>query len=202
VRVISNLLMAIGVIAIIIFALFLVGYILFQGTPEIKAEIGDIPVSAAAAQSYTDKYTAFETDVQDASAERVKKEVTITLTEEEVNSKIVELTAEGKFPFQDTLVSFKENECWIYLITDTPAANAKIGMILSPHIQNGGIKVDLLDFHIGKLPLPKSINETASDVINVLVNMENPANKMPVDLTSISIGDKTFTLKGMTRPAE
>jgi hypothetical protein len=202
VRVISNLLMAIGVIAIIIFALFFVGYILFISTPDIKADIGEIPVTADAAASYADKYTAFETDVEEASIDRVKKEVTITLTEEEVNSKIIELMAEGKFPFKEMLISFKPDQCWLYFVTDTPAANARIGMILRPHIQNAGIKVELLDFRVGKLPLPKSIDETASDIVNVLVNMENPANNMPLQLTSIAIGDKTFTIEGMTVPGD
>jgi uncharacterized protein YpmS len=202
VRIISNLLMAIGVIAIIILAFLVAGYILFQSIPDIKAQIGEIPVSATAAQSYSEKYAAFEADIETSVAEQVKKEVALTLTDEEVNSKIVELMAEGKFPFEEMLISFRGDVCWIYFVSKTQGVNAKIGMVLRPQIQNGAIRMEVLEFHAGKLPLPQSIEVTAGDIINVLVNMENPANELPVDLTSINVGDKTITIKAMTKPVD
>lgn len=201
-RIISNLLMAIGVIAILIFIFVLIGYILFSSTPDIKDDIGDPIVSAAAAESYAAKYEAFETDIENSAIDKVKKEVTVTFTNEEVNSKIVELMAEGNFPFKEMRISLRQGECWLYFVTDTFGANAKIGMVLSPQIQNGDVRVDMQDFHIGKLPLPKSFDEDIANIVNVLVNMENPANDLPMQLTSVAVGDDSFTITGMTQPAE
>jgi hypothetical protein len=202
VRIISNLLMAIGVIAILVFIFVMVGYGLFSSTPDMKAEIGEPVVSADAAASYAEKYKVFVNDVEDSAIEGVKKEVTVTFTNEEVSSKIVELVAEGTFPFKDMRIGLKQGECWLYFVTDTFGANAKIGMILRPSVQSGDIHTEMVDFHIGKLPLPKSFDEDIAGFINVLVNMENPANDLPLELTSIAIDDGSFTLKGMTQPAE
>jgi uncharacterized protein YpmS len=194
--------MAIGVIAILVFAFILIGYVLFISTPDIKAEIGAVPVSAAAAESFSDKYTNFETEIEEAVDNKVKKEVTVTFTAEEVNSKIVELTAEGKFPFKEMLISFRPDACWLYFETDALVSNAKIGMIVKPYIENGNVKVEMLDFHVGKLPLPKSIDQSASEFVNVIVNMESPANNLPVIFTSVVTGDQTFTITGMTRSSD
>ena len=201
-RVISNLLMAIGVIAILVFIFVMVGYGLFTSTPDMKEQIGEPVVSADAAASYAEKYTAFVTDIEDSAIEGVKKEVTVTFTNEEVSSKIIELMAEGTFPFEDMRIALRQGECWLYFVTDTFGAKAKIGMILRPSIQNGDVRVEMVDFHLGKLPLPKSFDEDIENVVNVLVNMENPANDLPLELTSVAVGDGTFTLKGMTQPSE
>jgi hypothetical protein len=202
VRIISNLLMAIGVIAIIVFIFVMVGYGLFTSTPDMKDQIGEPVVSADAAASYEEKYSTFVNDIEDSAIEGVKKEVSVTFTSEEVSSKIVELMAEGTFPFKEMRIGFRQGECWLYFVTDTFGANAKIGMILRPSIQNGDVRVEMVDFNIGKLPLPKSFDKDIESFVNVLVNMENPANDMPLVLTSVSVGDGTFTLKGMTQPAE
>jgi uncharacterized protein YpmS len=202
VRVISNLLMAIGVIAIVVFIFVMVGYGLYSSTPDMKDQIGEPVVSADAAESYAAKFSTFVNDIEDSAIEGVKKEVSVTFTIEEVSSKIVELMAEGTFPFKDMRIGLRQGECWLYFVTDTFGANAKIGMILRPSIQNGDIHIEMVDFHIGKLPLPKSFDEDIGGFVNVLVNMENPANDLPLELTSIAVGDGTFTLKGMTQPAE
>lgn len=201
-RVLSNFLMAVGVIAILIFIALVVLYCLFVLTPDIKSEIGFVPVSADAAKSFSVKYSDFEAEAKNAAAEKVKKEIQLVLTNEEVNSKIIEMMAEGTFPFREMLVNFREDACWMYLVTNNPGANAKVGMVLIPRIQNGGIRADVVDFHLGKLPLPKSIKNNTADFISIIINMENPIKNLPVDMTSLEVVNGQLTIKAMTRPSE
>ena len=113
-RALTTVLMIIGAIAIIIFLFLVMGYFLFSLSPAIKSEMRISPVTYDAVQSFDNKVDSFKTEIEDAVAIENRKEVLMEITEEEMNSKIVELLAEGELPCRDLLVNFEDDYCWIY----------------------------------------------------------------------------------------
>ena len=80
--------MIIGVIGIIVIAALLMGLILYSLDPPIKSQLTPAAVSPEALESFDKKIASFQQKVVAATAAKEKREVTLTLTVEEVNSKM------------------------------------------------------------------------------------------------------------------
>jgi hypothetical protein len=190
--------MIIGAIAILIFLFLIMGYFLFSLSPSIKSEMRISPVTYDAVQSFDNKVDAFKTEINDAVAIENKKEVTLEITEEEINSKIVELLAEGDLPCRDLLINFEDDYCWTYAIMNNRGVDAKIGLITQFEVEDGDVNVVVEDFSLGKLPLPKSIDERVSSLLDIVWMSQAPFDELPFEITYISIDKGSVTIDGVT----
>ena len=195
-RIVTTILMAIGVLGILAFIFLIIGYFLYSLSPPIKKEMGLIPVSYAASQSLDDKIDVFKDSIKSAAAAKVERNVKLTLTEEEVNSKLIELMAEDKLPLKEVLVNFREDFCWAYAKLDNAGVDAKTGIIAQPDIVDGEITIIVTEFQLGKLPLPKSADERMGKLLDIILKVEGPVDELPLEITGFEIDDGKFTIEG------
>ncbi len=201
-KAITTLLMVIGVIGIIIIAAILMGVVLFSLDPPIKSQLTPTQVSADAVKSFDQKIAALKQKVEAAATAKEKKEVTLTITADEINSKVVELLAQGELPFKEMLINFDEDLCKVYAVYNSPGINAKTGLLAQLMVNKGNIKIVVVDFQLGKLPLPKSIVKSAGSILDRMLGMQGIADDLSIDVTSITVGDERLVIKGMTRLAK
>jgi hypothetical protein len=200
VKALTTTLMVFGVIAIIAILFLIAGVILFAMTPPLKSDIIVSPVTADASKSFDNKVDTFKRDVTLAAGAKEKKEFSLVLSENELNSKIVEQVAEGKMPFKEMTVSLHPDVCWAYCVLDNPGINAKVGVITKAEVVKSSIKWNITGFQLGLLPVPNSVNAFAGNLLGVFAQTENPMQNLPLELTGIKFDDKKVTIKVMSKP--
>ena len=197
---IRGFVMAVGVIGILaIIALFL-GYFLYSLTPPIQGKMTPVAVSADAAKSFDKKVDTLQKEIKEASEARQEKQVAITITEGEVNSKLTELLAETALPMGITKLSinFRENQFLLYTVVDVPGVAAKIGVAGNIKVVNGKPQVTIQDLDIGKLPLPKSTYRRAEDLLDLVLRIY--LTDLPIKISSVNIGSRQIVVSAVTVP--
>lgn len=197
-RVFSTVLMIIGAFALVILLFLLMGFLLYSLPPAIKSQITVSPVSYDAVKSFDSKVDTLKIEVKEAVAADEKTDVSLKLTEEEFNSKIVELLAEGELPCRDLIVNFEDDYFWLYTRLDNRGVDAKIGLIGQFDVDDGDVSVIVEDFFLGKLPLTKSTDEKVGKLVDIIWMMQSPFKDMPIKLTYISIDKGSITIEGIT----
>jgi hypothetical protein len=198
-RAINTVLIIIGVIGIIVLMAAFTGFVLFSLDPPIKAQLSPVPVSADALKSFDQKIVVFKQKIEAGIAAKEKREVVLTITAEEINSKIVELVAQGDLPLKETLINFDNDLCKVYTVFNNPGVSAKIGLVAQLMVNKGNIKIVTVDFQVGRLPLQQSLIKSVGSILDVLVRMEGSADELQIDITGISVSDGRLTIRAMTR---
>jgi hypothetical protein len=198
-RAINTVLIIFGVIGIIVLMAAFTGFVLFSLDPPIKTQLSSVPVSADALKSFDQKIVVFKQKIEAGIAAKDKREVVLTITSEEVNSKIVELVAQGDLPLKETLINFDNDLCKVYTVFNNPGVSAKIGVVAQLMVNKGNIKIVTVDFQVGRLPLQQSLIKNVGSILDVLVKMEGATDELQIDVTGISVSDGRLTIRGMTR---
>jgi len=199
-RIIKGLIMAIGVIGILVAGVLLIGYYLYSLSLPIQAEMVQILPSSDAAQSFDQKISSAKAEIDAAVNAGQKKEVTITITDKEMNSKLIELRATGELPVREALINFGNGKFLAYAVIDTPGINAKTATIGQVEIVNGSPRIVIEDFNLGKLPLPESADRRAEQLLNLMVRLQ--LSDVPLEITNIQIEDHQFTVTGTTKTGQ
>ena len=201
-RVIQGIVMAIGIIAILAAVAVAIGYFLFTLTPWIQARMIPAALSLEAAKSFDQKLDGLRAEIKKATETGEKKDITLTITENEVNSKLGEVLAEGKLPLNlsKPLINFRDGRFLVYGIVDAPGVPAKIGAVGRIEIANGSPKIVIEDFNLGKLPLSKGVSKRAEDITNIMVKLQ--LADWPLELTKVSITDRQLTLSARVKTAK
>ncbi len=198
-RAINTLLIVIGVIGIIVLMAAFTGFILFSLDPPIKTQLSTVPVSADALKSFDQKIASFKQKIEASNAAKEKKEVVLTITSEEINSKIVELVAQGELPLKETVINFDNDLCKVYTVFNNPGISAKIGLVAQFMVNKGSVKIVTVDFQVGRLPLQQSFIKSVGSILDVLVRMEGSTDELQIDITGVTVADGRLTIRGMTR---
>jgi uncharacterized protein YpmS len=202
VKIVQGIFITIGIIAVLFIIFVLIGYLLYSLPPDIKSEITTGQVSADAAKSFNTKVTDFKDKILEASAKEQKIEVSLTLSEIEINSKIIEMIAEEKLPFRDMEISLNEDLVWLYFEANYEGMKPRIGIVGKTQMVKNDLEMDVLEFQLGKLPLPQSVDEQVEGILNILIKTQSPINELPADLKSVVVSNGTVTLKVQSRPAD
>jgi len=192
--------MGIGVIGILVIIFLVTGFYLYSLSPSILARAVPVAVTADAAQSFDNKLDTADSQIKAAVEAGQKKEVTLTITESEANSKLVQMLAEGQLPLKRVLVNFGDGNFLAYAVVDAPVMDAKTGTIGRITITDGKPKVVIDEFNLGKLPLPQSAKARAEQIANILLSSQIAG--VPLDVTSVQIADHQLTIIGTTRTGE
>ena len=193
--------MVLGVILIAIVILILVGFVLFSLNPDLKSQITVGNISANALSSFDNKVSNFKKGILDAAEAKQRNEFVLSLSEDEINSKIVQMLAEGSAPFKDLKISLQGNLLRAYLALKSSEFNAKMGFVAKPEVVKGQVNVRLTEFQLGKLPLHESAYKRTEDILNILINAQSPINDLPVEIKSIEISNNSLVLKVISKPA-
>ncbi len=196
-RLIRALVMTIGIIAILATFGLLLGYYLYSLSPWIHAKMTPTLPSLEAAQSFDLKLNSLKAEIEAAVDAGQKKEVTLIITDKEVNSKVTQIKAKGELPVRELLINFGDGYFLTYAVVDTPGVNAKIGAIGRIEIVNGTPKIVITDFNLGKLPLPKTINRRVEQLLNITMSLQ--LADVHLDITSVQIKNRQLTITGTTK---
>lgn len=191
-------LMGIGILGIIIVIAAITGVFLYTLTPSLKNDIAIMPVTYDAVQSYDQKLMTFKQQVRDATVAKEEKRITLTVTEEEVNSKLVEMLAEGALPAKEVLINFEDDFCVTYAALINPGIDAKVAGIAQMEIEDADLKIHFTEFHMGKLPTPKSMDAAVNELVNVIAKLQEPFKDLPVEMSDVEIDEGKFTLEVIT----
>jgi hypothetical protein len=200
-RLIKGLIMVIGVIGVIVIFALLIGYYLYSLSPGIQARLIPVAVSADAVQSFDQKLDDLEGQIKAAVDAGENREVSLIITEKEINSKLVQMLAEGELPLlKRILINFGDGYFLTYAVVDTPGIDAKTGFMGQVEAIEGEPKIVIDEFNLGKLPLPKSVDKRAEQLLNIIVSLQLP--EVSLDITSIEIKEQQLTVTGITETAK
>jgi hypothetical protein len=193
-RLIKGFIMAIGIIGILAILALITGFYLYSLSPSILGKAVPVTVTADDAQSFDDKLDAADTQIKSAVEAREKREVSLVITENEANSKLVQMLAEGQLPLKRVLVNFDDGYFLVYAVFEAPVMDAKTGTIGRIEIVDGKPKVVVDEFNLGKLPLPKSVKVRVEQIANIMVSLQ--IADIPLNVTSVQFQDRQITITG------
>ena len=196
-RVIKALIMAIGIIGILVTGFLLIGYYLYSLSPPIQSQMVPTGQSSDAVKSFDQKISSTKDEIDAAVGAGQKKEVTLTITDKEVNSKLIELRAKGELPVRDASVNFGDGQFLAFAVVDIPGIDAKTAVTGKVEIVDGFPKIVVTDFNLGKLPLSESADKRAEQLLNVVTRLQ--LSDVPLETTDIQIEDHQITLTGITK---
>ncbi len=200
-KLIAGCLSFIGIIAILAVLVLGVGYVMLSLEPPLKTQMQPVSMSSEAVTSLNKKLSAFEAEVTDAAKANESRPVTLTITEEEANSKLVEVLAEdATMPIKDMLFNFRENSVMGYGRFDTPIFNAKVAVLATVDITKGKPRIVAQDIDLGRLPISGSIANTgASWVLRVMSELITVPGDLPWEATSVVIENGKLSVRGLTQ---
>ncbi|MBC8511660.1 MAG: hypothetical protein H8D32_01595 [Dehalococcoidia bacterium] len=199
-RLIRGCITVVGIIGILVIIALIMGYYLYSLRPWIQAKMTPVAVTAEAAQSFDQKFEALEMEIHQAIAAGEERETALVITEKEVNSKLVEVLAEGDLPFDQILVNFREGRFLIYAVADVPGVAARTGAIGRIQVVNGDLEIVLEDFDLGKLPLPQAVNGGIEKLLDIMVKLK--LADVPLEITDVEISDRELTVSGLIKSAD
>jgi hypothetical protein len=193
-RILQGFLMFMGALAVLAIVALVVGYVLAILTPDIRTSLRPVVLSSESVDSFNKKMGDLRTQMRAAGTSGT--DVTLTLTEEEVNSMIVMALAEGTFPAKEILVNFNDGYLVLYIAWNFNAFPAKTGVIGSFDVEDKKPKLLLRSVFLGKLSLPTSINGNLQEITNVIIRL-NPLIYNPmISYKEITISEGSVKLVG------
>jgi len=189
----------IGIIGVLAILTLVMGYYLFSLSPWIKAGMIPVAVTAEAAQSLDQKLEALETEIDEAVTAGEEREISLVITEKELNSKLVEVLAEGELPLKGALVNFREGYLLAYSVVDIPGVDAKTGAMGKIQVVDGNAKAIIEDLDLGKLPLPKAANSGVEEFLDIMLRLR--LADLPLEITSVEISNRELTATGLVKTA-
>jgi len=199
-RLIRGCITVVGIIGILVIIALVMGYYLYSLRPWIQAKMTPVAVSAEAAQSLDQKFEVLKTEIDEAIAAGEERETSLVITEKEVNSKLVEVLAEGDLPFDQILVNFREGRFLIYTVADVPGVAARMGAIGRMQVGNGDPEIVIEDFDLGKLPLPQAVNGGIGELLDVMVRLK--LADLALEITDVEISNRELTVSGLIKIAD
>jgi hypothetical protein len=200
-RLIKGLIMVIGIIGIIVIFVLLIGYYLYSLSPGIQAKLIPVAVSADAAQSFDQKLDDLEGQIEAAVDAGENREVSLIITEKEINSKLIQMLADGELPLLKRILINLDNGYFLaYAVVEAPGIDAKTGLMGQVEAIEGEPKIVINEFNLGKLPLPRSVDKRAEQLLNIIVSLQLP--KVSLNITGVEIKDHQMTVTGIAGAAK
>lgn len=199
-RVIRGCVTIIGIVSVLAIVTVLMAYYLYSLSPRIRAQMVPVAVTAEAAQSLDQKIETLETEIDEAVAAGQEREMSFVVTEKELNSKLIELLAEGELQLNEVLVNFREGYFLVYAVVDVPGVAARTGAKGRLQVVDGDAKVLLEDFDLGKLPMPQSANSGIEQLLDIMISLK--LADLPLELTGIEINNGELTASGLVKTAD
>lgn len=199
-RVIRGCVTIIGIVSVLAIVTVLMAYYLYSLSPRIRAQMVPVAVTAEAAQSLDQKIETLETEIDEAIAAGQEREMSFVVTEKELNSKLIELLAEGELQLNEVLVNFREGYFLVYAVVDVPGVAARTGAKGRLQVVDGDAKVLLEDFDLGKLPMPQSANSGIEQLLDIMISLK--LADLPLELTGIEINNGELTASGLVKTAD
>lgn len=195
-RILQGFLIFMGALAVLAIVALVLGYVLAILTPDIKTSLRPVVLSSESVDSYNKKMSDLRSQMRPSSTGTNTSDITLTLTEEEVNSIIVMSLAEGTIPAKEILVNFNDGYLVLYSSWNFNLFPVKTGVIGSFDVEDKKPKFLLNSVFLGKLPLPSSINSSAQDLANIIIKLNPMIFNPRISYKEITISEGSIKLVG------
>lgn len=208
-RILKGLIIVLGFLGMLALFGLLLGYYLYSLTPQIQTRITPVLPDEKSALAFEEKIAAFKIEIAEAVENNQKKEVNLQVNEKEINAKLTKELAKakaspnGKPLIEKMIVNLRNSnggEFLVYAELEVPGINAKTGIIGHVKMMNDKPRIVVTDFNLGKLPLPKALNQRVEQLLNIMVNIE--LADLPLTVTNVEIKNRQLTVTGLTKPAK
>ncbi len=191
-RILQGFLMFMGVLAVLAMIALVTGYVLSLLTPDIKSSLRPVVLSSEAVDSFNKKMADLTTQMSAAGT----GDISLTLTEEEINSTIVMALAEGSIPAKEILINFNDGYLVLYSAWNFTMFPVKTGLIGSFDVEDKKPKFLLTQVFVGKLPLPSGFNSGAQDITNIIIRLNPMIYNPRINYKEITISEGKVNLAG------
>lgn len=198
-RLIRGCFIFIGVIAVLALLALAFGYYLLSLTPPLWAQRVPVVLTAEAVESLNQKLETLQAEIKAAVAAEEERQVSLTITEEEANSKLVEILAEDRMPLEEILLNFRQGSVFGYSILHTPGFKTKVAIRAAMGVTGGKAKIVVEDLNLGRLPLPRGMNKGAGYILHILTELITVPGELPWQVTAIQIADGQVTITGIAK---
>lgn len=201
-KILQGFLIFMGVMAVLAIILLITGYVLAMLTPDIRSNMRPVVLSSESADSLDQKMSSLREEIIAAQNAQTTKNVDLVITEEEINSTLVMMLAEGNLPAKDILVNLNGGLLLVYTAWNFPGLPVKTGVIGQIEVDNGKPKFVIKDFHLGKLPVPSSVEQGVEDLANIIIKLNIPLEELKLNLKQVDIGDGQIRITGVSGTAK
>jgi hypothetical protein len=198
-KVLEGFLVFMGVLAVLAIIALIAGYVLALLTPDMRTNMRPVVLSSEAVDSLTKKLDAVKKEAAQAESTRTPKNVELTITEEEVNSTLVMMLAEGFIPAKEILVNFNDGYMVTYIAWNFPWFPMKTGLLSQVEVENGKPRIMVMDFFLGKLPVPNNVDSSVQELANIIAKLNAPLDELKLNLKQVSISDGKLIMTGTTK---
>jgi len=210
----KKILTGVGIFTVVLIILGSIGVYLSTRPTSMEGEMRPIDADTKDIQSFDQKLALLEKDILSAAASGEQREVTLTLTEEEVSFALGEMMRESISESSDnfssemianTTVNLDEDIIRAIVGIDFSGVTVDAGVELRAKADEDGINLILESIELGKLPFPgtvkdkiiSSFNEshTHIDFRDLHIDLDDD---LPVKLTDIIVKNEEMIIIGMT----
>jgi hypothetical protein len=188
----------IGSVLVLVLIVVAVGWILLSRPSKIAAGVTSVPSDAQAAQSLDTKWNNFDSTIAQSSA---GTPVTVTLTQEEVNSKVnAELTTvdlPDGLTVSNVNVNLKDGQILLSADLKYSIFSGSAGMTATVQIVNGQPTVVVTDVDMGSLPIPQSMKDQLTGLISGASLFQESTAAFVTQ--SVQIADSKIIISGITK---
>ncbi|MBT9138514.1 MAG: hypothetical protein DDT31_01079 [Syntrophomonadaceae bacterium] len=162
-----------------------------------------IQKSPEAAQKLEEKINTFTQTINEASKAGVKKEVSIQITEGEVNSLIEKRIQEGipelPIKIKDMNVQLRDGLAQVNMIGVFMGVTINALTTVEVILTDGKPNIIVKDVNLGRVPLPGAIKNRLKDIINEQ-SKKIEMTELPFEFKDIVIKDGQIFIQGTTKP--
>jgi len=191
-RILQGFLMFMGVLAVLAIIALVTGYVLSLLTPDIKSSLRPVVLSSEAVDSFNKKMADLRTQMSTAGT----GDISLTLTEEEINSTIVMALAEGTVPAKEILINFNDGYLVLYSAWNFTMFPVKTGLIGSFDVEDKKPKFLLTQVFVGKLPLSSGFNSSAQNITNIIIRLNPVIYNSQINYKEITISEGKVNMIG------
>jgi len=188
----------IGSVLVLVLIVVAVGWILLSRPSKIAAGVTSVPSDAQAAQSLDTKWNNFDSTIAQSSA---GTPVTVTLTQEEVNSKVnAELTTvdlPDGLTVSNVNVNLKDGQILLSADLKYSIFSGSAGMTATVQIVDGQPTVVVTDVDMGSLPIPQSMKDQLTGLISGASLFQESTAAFVTQ--SVQIADSKIIISGITK---
>jgi hypothetical protein len=185
--------------SIVVLVLIIVGVVWFlmSRPSKLTKDVTPVVPSAAASQSLDNKWQAFQTEIAQSQP---GTPVTITLTQQEVDSKINDGLKTANLPAGLTVskmnVNLTDGKILLAATVQYSVLSGNAGMVATVDIVNGQPTITVTNIDMGSLPFPQSLKDQLKSLIPQDALFQTNSS---FQAQSINISDGLLTIQGITQ---
>ena len=188
----------IGSILVLVIIVAAIAWILLSRPSKIAAGVTSVPSNAQAAQSLDTKWSNFNNTIAQSTA---GTQVTVTLTQEEVNSKVnaqmSTVTLPDGLTVSDVNVNLKDGQILLSADMKYSIFSGNAGMTAAVQIVDGQPTVVVTNVDMGSLPIPQSMKDQLTGLISGASLFQESTAAFVTQ--SVQIADSKIIISGITK---